>query len=420
MVKNKSGLHYAWKILIGAMVVSITCQGPLQVVTANLTSAVVAELGCEVNQFTLLVSISAVVMALLYPVASKILSTKHIGKIIALGVVIEALAYGLMGTYRTVQMFYLSGFLIGVGGSIVSFMAFPILINMWFEKKAGMALGIVMACRGIGSAVWSPIFANLITNIGWRTSAFIAMILAVALAVPFSLIFFKRPQDIGQLPYGHEDAPAEIKEEAVSAAEWGMDLKTGLRSPIFYAVWLTGIMFSLAAGAPSYFISYSTMELGNAPSVGATAYSVMSVFGILCSLVLGEINDRFGVKAGLVWGCTFQIVGMTLIIMSGSSITTLLIGAAAYGLGSGMYTLQVPLLVRSVLGGKHYTEIWPILMLGNSLIGGGLNSSLALFYDIGGSYKGTFIFCITLVALALVMGFISANIGKKRQAKAAE
>ncbi len=418
--QTKPKLHYAWKILIGSMLVALTGQGPLQVCTSNLTSAVVAEFGCQVNEFTLLTSISAVVMALLYPLASKILSTRHIGIVIVVGLVVEGSAYGLMSTYTSVRMFYISGVLLGLGGSIVSFMAFPILINMWFAKRAGFALGLIMACRSIGGAIWSPVFAELISTIGWRSSVQIATLVVLIVSVPCSILIFRRPQDLGMRPYGAEELEGSPDRPAAFDGEWGVNLATGFRTPVFYLVWITGIMFSLSAGCPSYFVSYSTMELGNLPTIGATAYSIMSITGIVCSLILGSLNDRFGVKAGLVWGCFFQLLGLSMVVLCGSSVALLMIGTACYGLGSGMYTLQVPLLVRSVLGGRYYAEIWPVLMLGNSLIGGGLCSSLALFYDIGGTYKGTFIFGAALVAIALVTGFISVDSGKRRRQKELE
>ena len=202
MKTKTGGIHYAWIILAGSILVAITTQGPIQVINSNLFAPVIADLGGEMNKLTLYVSISAITMALLYPLASKYLATKHIGKIIALGILIEASAYGLMYTYTKVWMFYISGVLTGIGGSIISFMAFPILINMWFSEKAGVSLGIIVASRGIGGAIFSPIFARLVATFGWRKSCLIAMIVVVIVSLPVSLIVFKRPQEMHMQPYG--------------------------------------------------------------------------------------------------------------------------------------------------------------------------------------------------------------------------
>ena len=53
------------------------------------------------------------------------------------------------------------------------------------------------------------------------------------------------------------------------------------------------------------------------------------------------------------------------------------------------------------------------MMVANSLIGGGLYSSWALFYDIGGSFRGTFIFSALFYVAAIIVGFAAVNLSKK-------
>lgn len=78
-----------------------------------------------------------------------------------------------------------------------------------------------------------------------------------------------------------------------------------------------------------------------------------------------------------------------------------------------MYTVQCPLLARTALGNKDYSSIWSLMMMGNSMVGAFSFSSIGLFYDLGGSYKGAFIMAIVLYFVALVIGSIAINMGKK-------
>lgn len=78
-----------------------------------------------------------------------------------------------------------------------------------------------------------------------------------------------------------------------------------------------------------------------------------------------------------------------------------------------MYTVQCPLLARTVVGDKHYSEIWALMMMINSLIGGGLCFTIGLFYDLAGTFRGAFVMGIILFALAAVLGNISLNMRKK-------
>ena len=47
------------------------------------------------------------------------------------------------------------------------------------------------------------------------------------------------------------------------------------------------------------------MELGQSIPYGATAAMCMSLGCVASSVILGYVNDRFGVRAGLGWGALF-------------------------------------------------------------------------------------------------------------------
>ena len=50
-----------------------------------------------------------------------------------------------------------------------------------------------------------------------------------------------------------------------------------------------------------------------------------------------------------------------------------------------MYTVQAPLIARSVLGPRHYSEIWSVMMIGNSLMGALSLSLIHIFPPLSAS-----------------------------------
>ena len=138
-----------------------------------------------------------------------------------------------------------------------------------------------------------------------------------------------------------------------------------------------------------------------------------SLGGILSSIILGKINDRYGVKAGLVYGAACVMTGTAVLLFSYKNPLYSIPASCIIGLGSSMYSVQAPLIARSVVGDRYYSDVWSIMMVANSLIGGGLYSSWALFYDVGGSFKGTFIFSALFYLLAIVVGFAAVNLSKR-------
>ena len=63
-------MHYAWKVVIACILIKIGSAGALSASMGNFVTPIVQELGCQVSQFTMVTSIQAVAMALLYTTAS--------------------------------------------------------------------------------------------------------------------------------------------------------------------------------------------------------------------------------------------------------------------------------------------------------------------------------------------------------------
>ncbi|MBC5580287.1 MFS transporter [Anaerofilum sp. BX8] len=421
MKKIKTGgLHYAWWIVIACICMKIGSSAAVAAAMSNFITPIVRDLGCEVSALTTFVSIEAVAMALMYTTASKILTTRKIGRVMGIASIVELGGLALMSTYRSVPMFYFSGLLIGVAQAFTGFVAIPILLNMWFRKKAGTVLGVVVAVSGAAGILYNLLSAQLITAFGWRTAYLVLAAIGAVITLPAVFLIIKSPAEVGCLPYGAEEAGSDEPEKRAdwAASEWGLTRRQAFSSLFLYVAWLACIMYSYGSGVSGYTATYATMELGQSINFGAYAGIALSIGTIVSSLILGWINDRLGVRAGLVWGAVTTTLGYVLMLVSKANPLLVLPAAFTVGLGSSMYTVQCPLLARSIVGVKHYSEIWSLMMMANSLIGGGLYSSIGLFYDKLGSYTGAFIMAIALYVGALVVGALAISLaGRHKKAE---
>lgn len=413
--------HYAYRILIALIMMKLGVDGAVTAMTGNFVTPIVMELGCQVSEFTTMISVNAIAMALLYTTAAKFLTTKRLGLVIGIASACSVVGLGLMGTYRTVPMFYFSGALIGAAQAFTGFVAIPIVVNMWFKRKTGTVLGVIIAVGSAATIGYGLLSALLISSFGWRIAYYILAAMGAVITVPAAFVLIKSPSEAGCAPYGAEDMPPEMDGVKLSAAEeWGLTRKQAFRLPLLYIAWLACIMYSYGSGVSGYIVTFTTMELGQSINFGAQVGMSMSLGGILCSLILGWINDKFGVKAGLLWGAVTTTIGFTLMFLTYQTPAVAYVAAFIVGLGMSMYTVQCPLMARSIVGGKNYSEIWSIMMVANSLIGGGLYSSIGLFYDKLGSYRGAFVMVIALYIGALIVGSIAITLGGKRREKQVE
>ena len=411
MEKTKK-MHYAWIVFICCILLKLGLGGVVMCISGNFVTPVTEELGCGVSQFTMLVSVEAAAMAVMYTTAAKVLSRGKIGRVMGIAALAEVIGVALMATYRSVWMFYLSGAIVGVGVAFTGFVAVPMVVNMWFRKKAGTVLGIIVAVEGLSTVLFTKLTAQLIVSLGWRMSYLVMAIISLIVSVPGLVLFVKSPAEVGCEPYGAGEVTEQPGAQAAEPVR-GLTRAQAVRSPIFYMVWITCMFYSVGSGVQQYIASFSTSELGQSIAFGGTAAMCMSLGCVASSIILGFVNDRFGVRAGLGWGALFILLGYGGMILSISNTSLVIPSALLVGLGGSMYTVQCPLLARTALGSRDYSSIWSLMMTGNSLVGAFSFSPIGLFYDVGGSYRGAFIMAICLYFAALLLGSVAISRGKK-------
>lgn len=421
-MKEKKKMHYAWKVVIACILLKVGAAGATSAWMGNFVTPIVLELGCQVSEFTMVTSIQAISMALLYTTASRFLTTKRIGMVMGIATVAEVTGLLLMSTYTSVYMFYISAVIVGVAQAFTGFVAIPIVINMWFKKNTGTVLGIVIAVGSAATVLYSMLSAQLITAFGWRQSYVIMAIMGGVLTIPAVFALIKSPGEAGCEPYGAEEVSVMDKGNAKPQVSAGYSLtpKQAFALPLLYVAWTACVFFSYASGVQGYATTFYTMELGQSISLGGVVGVCASLGGILSSLIVGKINDKFGVKAGLLWGAVMTATGFSLIFLGYQNPAFVFPSVFIVGLGSSMYMLQCPLLARNIVGDKYYPEIWARMMMINSLVGGGLYSSIGLFYDKLGTYRGAFIMAIILYVAASILGSISINLSDRNRKKEAQ
>lgn len=415
-MKSKQ-VHYAWKVVAACILIKLGTSGFTGVAMGNFVTPIVKELGCEVSTLTSYTNFNAIAMALLYTTAAKWLNTRHIGKIMGIASLAEVIGLALMATYRTPQMFYISGVIIGIGNAFTGFVALPIVINMWFRKNNGTVLGAVVAVGTAVSMLYSLLTAQLITHVGWRLSYVIMAVSAAVITIPAVFLLIKTPEQVGCLPYGAEEEIQESGKPEMSL-QAGLTKREAFRLPLLYIAWVACVMYSYSCGVAGYTTTFATMELGQSIQFGAAVGVVSNLGGTMSSLIVGKINDRFGVKAGLMWGTLTTALGYGIMLLSFRNSLFVYPAIFMVGLGNSMYMVQCPLLARSIVGSKEYSGIWSLMMMVNSLIGGGLYSTIGLFYDKLGSFKGAFLMAIGFYTVASILGCISMDLSKKRTAAA--
>jgi MFS family permease len=403
-------LHYGWWIVLACCAITC-CNGIIMQATVNFYGPVATELGVGIGKLTIYVTIMSLTMALLYPVVGNFLE-KHLKPILLFGGVIQYVALALMGTFHSVYQFWFAGLLLGIGSSITMVMAVPILINMWFVEKRGLALGLAFSFNGIAAAVFSMVAGYGITLWGWRTAYFVLAICGLITYIPAILLLIKTPQQKGVQPYGAVAISESVGE--ISSTNNGMTLSQALKHPAFYCMLLCAAVLAAASSEATQVSAFSTGHFGLSVEAAAGIVAIYSIGNMIGNVIMGTIDDKIGHGKTLILaiGSTIAVQAILLTITKGSALLT----PAVFVLGFVLtiYSVLLPGMASEIFGEKDYSRIWAYIMSAGSICGAIIIPTYGTIFDKTGSYSGVFVLVAVLSIICVISGIAALKLAKKQ------
>ncbi len=128
--------------------------------------------------------------------------------VLRLGAVIMALGLVAFATLDTLTEFYVFYLLVAAGSSLAGFLGITVAIVNWFERKRARALALAQMGFAVGGA-FTFLVGIALQQFGWRITSLLSAALTLAVILPLSRHFDKRPEDIDQFVDGIDPADAE-------------------------------------------------------------------------------------------------------------------------------------------------------------------------------------------------------------------
>ena len=413
-MKKQGKIHYAWCIMVASAAIYAASVGIIVSCAPILYRAVAEDFNVGVSDISLYTSLMYLTITILLPFAGKILNKFDIRYILTIAGILNALAFGLMGTYNSVFPFYISGIALGIGSTFLIYGSIPLIMNNWFKAKVGTSLGIAMAFMGVGGAIFAQVTGVLIESIGWRSTYIVLGIIVAILILPFSIFVIRsKPEQLNMTAYGADKVDVNVTNSVEKAPETGVLKGVAMKSPAFYLVMLFTGLFGLASTV-SFHVPNFVQSVGFTATMAATGVTFVTIGQTAGKFLLGAINDKFGIKAALFVGIGGGLIGVVALLISDSfGIGMLYAGALLFGIGFSGSTLLPPVVIREIFGGRDYASIYTTIMSASTL---GVAFGTTLFsylYDSTGSYYIVFIIVIVLFVITISSSLFSLNWKKK-------
>lgn len=412
-MRMKNKIFYGWWIVAGCGIITATIVPLVMSLSGKYALAVTEDLGISRSQFMLANTIVQMLGIVLSPIVSKKVADGQMKFLQIIGVAGFSISYFSYSLAQNVWHLYLSSFFVGVFFWLSAMIPVSYMITMWFKKKRGLAMSIAMAGIGIGGTVFSQVVTYFLNTFGWRTTYQLMAVIALVCALPIVLFVFKSsPTEKGLVAYGEQEDSTNIHSaEASKKADSILTVKQSYHKLFFWLVMLGMFLNGLInAGALSNFPS-AIQELHD-PVTSANVISLYSFVGIFGKLMLGWINDRFGVIASSVFGCGSFFCAFILMLF-GQNIQAIYLMAIFFGLGTPIGTVSPPLITASVFGQKNYSAAYG-LVSSVTTIGTALGSVVvAGILDVTQSYQAAWLLLILFTGITFFSWIASVGFSRK-------
>lgn len=378
-----------WRVVVAGLAgVALGLPGLPFYTVGLFASALAAEFGWSfASIFFGLVFVTGA-MLMVGPLAGLLIDRCGARLVSALSLAGLGLAYmTLAASDGSLARYYLSWALIAVLGIGATPAAFTRMVNGAFERRRGLALGLVLSGSGLFAFLVKPLGFLVIGALGWRAAILAIGALPVLVAAPLALWGFP------------STAPGSAPRAGVSAAgAEGLSARQALRSRAFWLLGAAFIPMSLAIAAPLPTLETLLLWRGLSP---AQVAHVTSLIGI--AIVAGRVGG--GLLLDRVWApligaaiLTLGAVGWLLLSFSAADVVAATVFAGLLGLVAGVELDLMAYLVARYLGMRSYATLYASLY-GVFAVGAGLGPSLyAHVFDRTGSYA------LVVDACALMLG----------------
>jgi MFS family permease len=279
------------------------------------------------------------------------------------------------------------------------------VVSHWFDRRRGLALGLMMLGIG-GGAIIMPSFAQqLIARFGWHTAYTILGAGVWLIAIPTVAALLKeRPQDIGLLPDG-----AQAFEPAAGGAPQGLLAKEAWRTGTF---WLLACAFFLVSGSVQGCVVHLAAMLSDRGINAQTAALGSSLIGaavLIGRVGIGYLLDRvFAPRLAAICfiGTAF---GIGLLWLGSTKMAFM--GAFLVGFGLGAEVDLIPYLTGRYFGLRAFGKIYSSAFAGFALAGATGPLIMGASFDRIGSYRAAL---MTFLAATLIASVLMALLGPYR------
>lgn len=390
----------SWRTLAGCGVLALFGVSALYGSTFGLFLLPLQQnLGWSRGEIAFSLTLSTLFTPLVAPLTGWVIDKVSLRPLILTGVLLQSANFAAFSFMDgSVWFYYGLCLLLMITAAGASLLSLAKLVQGWFDKSMGRALGLLFACGAVG-AIIHPLWTQaVITHFGWRQAFLVMSALSLLMCGMAALLLVRErvPRSASTLT----PLPSQVSAEAQSVSSnvnSPQSMAAFLQDSIWWKLALFNMLFALGVGAIFMHFAALLQDRGATPGQAALAMSLVGLGGLLGNVLAGWLVDRMPAARLAVIVMVAPMIA-TLIIYAGGGLWVSIAAAGLLGLCSGGDNSVSILLARRYFSAETFGRASATQMVAMAA-GGGVSPWIAgLVHDRTGNYD------IALLMAAACMG----------------
>lgn len=384
----------SWRVLAGCSVVAIFGVSALYGSTFGLMMLPMQQsLGWSRGEIAFSLTLMTLVGPAILPLVGWVIDHAPLRPLILWGVVLQSASLAAFGFMSgSVWVYYALCLVMIVTASGASLLTLCKLLQTWFDRAFGRALGILFSLMTVGAVLHPQVVRLVLQHAGWREAFMVMGALSLVCGGLAALWLVHEGPGGARGPAASPAAPA-----ADTAAPASMRAFLGDRIWWILALW--NMLFAFAVGGILLHFAAMMQDRGMSLAQAASAMSVIGLGGFVGNLMAGWLIDRTSATR-LARAFVLAPLAAAVMLYLGGGVALALVAAVLLGVfNAGDHSLST-FLARRYFPPESFGRASATQQIATAF-GGGLSPWLSgLVHDRSGSYDLAILLSITAFVLA--------------------
>jgi MFS family permease len=271
-------------------------------------------------------------------------------------------------------------------------MTYAKLLNGWFDRARGLALGLALAATGLAGVVMPFLMTSAIGAIGWRGGYLALAALPLVFALPVLFAWLR-------------EAPQPVAGAQGTLPASGVSVREALRGYRFWALAFAALIlaFGVSGLVPNLFPLL--LERGIPQAQAASALAALAISVTAGRVISGFLLDRLWAPFVCALLVLPTVVALFALATPGLGGGVVVGAVVTLGLVAGAEFDLVAYMTARYFGQKHFSELYGIQYAAFGIGAGSAPAAYGALHDRLGGYDPTIHLSIALLVVAVAVIF---------------